>query len=105
MTKLWRVARDLEAECFIEKIHGELQSLFGISSAEARARIEQAWGNLAAGEIGGPEELAFHEEPSYWAHTIYYGKSSCWWLTATERERRGLPRLSPVPLTQMGNET
>lgn len=60
-----------------EEIVGEMVKLFGISTDEAIARINEAWDGLS---IIGPDDLIFHETTGYWAHNIYYGKDSRWWL-------------------------
>jgi hypothetical protein len=29
-------------------------------------------------------DIAYHEEPDYWARTIYYGPNSHWWVHGQE---------------------
>lgn len=94
----WRIAKDDEADAFLDEICAELQSLFNLSVSEARARIEQGWRHLGDAEFGGAEEIAYHESPGYWAHNFYYGKDSFWWITGTDRETLQLAALAPIPL-------
>jgi hypothetical protein len=98
MTDRWRVAADQKADEFLDEVQAELQRLFGISAAEARYRIDQGWSHLPDRSIGGPEEIAYHEEPYYWAHHFYYGKDSFWWIVGPERTRLGHPPLTPIPI-------
>ncbi|MEW8987645.1 MAG: hypothetical protein AB2401_11715 [Bacillus sp. (in: firmicutes)] len=57
------------------EIAKKMMELFGISEKEAIGRINRHW----RGEtIKGPKDLIYHEDPEYWAKTIYYGKDSMW---------------------------
>jgi hypothetical protein len=98
VSERWRIAKDEEADAFLDAICAELQSRFNISILEARARIEQGWKHLQDSEMGGPKEIAYHELPEYWASNFYYGKNSYWWLTGAIREQHKLPPLGPIPV-------
>ncbi len=71
-------AIDTKAQRFCERIAAEMIRRFSISKEETVARINHQWSNL---KIGGPDEVAYHEDEEYWAQTIYLGKESCWWIT------------------------
>ncbi|GAA4233448.1 hypothetical protein GCM10023075_49810 [Streptosporangium album] len=49
---------------------------------EAVACVNDHW---SASDGDGPRvwivglDLAYHEDPEYWAHTIYHGAGSSWW--------------------------
>ncbi|MCM2578725.1 hypothetical protein [Streptomyces meridianus] len=45
-----------------------MSSLFGISHAEAVARINSTWADL---DFTRGHDLIGHEEPGHWAHVIY----------------------------------
>lgn len=99
MTNRWRVAGDEEAAQCLDQIAAALERLFGITSTEARQRIENGWAHLPDGGIlGGGEtpDIIFHEDDEYWAHHFYYGSGAFWWLSGEERERQGLAPLKPV---------
>ena len=98
MSERWRIAKDEEADAFLDEICVELQTHFGVSAHEARARVEQGWKHLQNSSLGGSEEIAYHELPVYWANNFYYGAGSYWWLTGAAREQHKLPPLVPVPV-------
>jgi hypothetical protein len=75
-----------KARDYIEEIIHEMLVRFPITRAEAVGRVNDAWRHL---DYIGDSDLIFHEMPSYWARTIYYGKESLWWL--------GEEGLSPAP--------
>lgn len=84
---------DLEAQEFCKKIVNEMVSLFGITEAEAIARVNNQWAHLES--IGGQEELIYHEDEVFWAKDIYFGPEAYWWLGDDARIEKGLPKLSP----------
>jgi hypothetical protein len=94
MTDRFPYAVDAEAETFIASIIGEMCTRFGIAQEKAEARVAGVWGRL---KIGGPEEIAYHEDEAFWACNFYYGKDSFWWIQGEEREAQGLPPLRPAP--------
>ncbi|MFI9785489.1 hypothetical protein ACIHEI_18620 [Kitasatospora sp. NPDC051984] len=53
---------------FFSEIADVLQT-FGISRAEAVARVNRAWGHR---KFGPYPDLMCHEDPEYWAHGLYY---------------------------------
>lgn len=85
-------AGDAEALTFCRQIADEMVTRFGIPEAEAIARINQHWSmNLTS---DGPRvwivglDIAYHETAEFWAHDMYYGPDSHWWL----------PGATPTPL-------
>jgi hypothetical protein len=80
-------AGDGEALSFCRQIADEIATRFGIPAAEAVARINRHWSATLAGD--GPrvwivgQDLVYHETPEFWAHDIYYGPNSGWWLPGT----------------------
>ncbi len=87
-------AGDAEALSFCRQIADEMATLFGITHEEAVARINRHWSRPGQ---GGREplvwivgiDIAYHETPGYWAHTIYYGPDSRWWVSG--------PAPAPLP--------
>jgi len=78
-------AGDAEAMAFCWQVADEMAVLFGISLQEAVARVNRHWSQAGAdGRV--PRvwvvglDLVYHEEADYWAHRIYYGPDSLWWL-------------------------
>ncbi|MFC8722381.1 hypothetical protein [Kitasatospora sp. NPDC057198] len=51
----------------------EVLESFGISRAEAVARLNRSWGSL---EFEPYPDLVCHEEPEYWAHRMYYADNA-----------------------------
>ncbi|MCF2855902.1 hypothetical protein L1286_00335 [Pseudoalteromonas sp. SMS1] len=84
---------NLEAQEFCEKIVNEMVSLFGITEAEAIARVNFQWAHIES--IGGHEELIYHEDEVFWANDIYFGPEAYWWLGDNARSEMGLPKLIP----------
>lgn len=79
-----------EIEEFVREIAASMALYFNLSLAEATGRINQAWrGQRMLTEAD--EFSLFHNEPDYWAKTLYYGPGVPWWL--------GEEGLAPVPYT------
>ena len=93
MMPLWAFATDAESDAFCQEIVARIVRLFGISVEEAIGRINRLWRGIPF--LG--EDIIYHETPDYWAHVMYYGKASSWWITGEERQRRGLDTLIPQP--------
>jgi hypothetical protein len=77
MTEI-NVAGSQEALDYFEDIVREMLFLFPITRAEAVGRLNRFW----AGQNFSDElsvNLLMHEEPDYWAKTIYYGPNTPWW--------------------------
>ena len=87
---------DEKSEAYCDLIAQEMARFSHISESEAIQRINKTWAHVP--KIVGDQELIYHEDEKYWARTIYYGKSSCWWLNETNRAKNGFPPLSPLPL-------
>jgi hypothetical protein len=67
--------------------------LFGITEAEASGRINQGWEHF--GEF---HSIAYHKPAEYWAHHMYFGHDSYWWIRdEATRERLGLGPVGPLP--------
>jgi len=88
-------AKDEKAASYCNDIANEMTQLFGISIDESKARIEKHWSHV---ELQGEDDVVYHEDPEYWANTIYWGKDSSWWITGDERIRMNLPPLKPLGL-------
>jgi hypothetical protein len=52
---------------YVSSIVEEMSGMFGIPMSEALAIVNEHWSSF---EIG-PDNLLGHEEPEYWARTIY----------------------------------
>lgn len=76
---------DSKSAEFCEKIVATMMALFRIDRAEAIGRINRDWRGL---KIAGPNEVIFHEDETFWANTIYYGKDSEWWLNPANLKPR-----------------
>ena len=76
---------DNELIAFLDEVAEEMIQLLKITEEEAVGRINKAWEWLEP--IGS--DLIQHEEPSYWAKTIYYGRGVHWLL--------GEDELEPIP--------
>ena len=85
-------ATDDEANRFCEHIAMEMVQRFSISMVEAVTRINRQWRGQ---QIGGPEEIAYHEDEEFWAQDIFWGHDSSWWITGEKRTSMNLPPLTP----------
>ena len=75
---------DDRSATFCEEIARQMVDLFGITHEEAIGRINRDWAGL---NIVGPDVI-YHEDETYWAKTIYYGKDSHWWLNPANLKPR-----------------
>ncbi|WP_354643003.1 hypothetical protein [Kitasatospora camelliae] len=64
----FRLEADRRMQEYFSDIADELQK-FGISRAEAVARVNAAWEGV---EFEPYPDLVCHEDPEYWAHRFYY---------------------------------
>ncbi|MEU8116697.1 hypothetical protein [Micromonospora sp. NPDC048947] len=64
-------------ETVVEMVH-----LFGISEAEAVARINAAW---SGSDFLESSKLVLHEDPHYWAIFLYYGGNVPDWSDTADR--------------------
>lgn len=86
-------AADATALSFCREIADQMRARFGITAAEAVARINQRWSE-PGGSGRTPRvwivglDVAYHETAEFWARDIYYGPDSRWWI----------PGASPTPL-------
>lgn len=77
---------------FLDDIVDKMIELFGISESEVVGRVNRHWADQEFFDIAREDKeynMAYHELPHFWAHTIYYG-GALWWL------QDGKP-LTPVP--------
>ena len=87
----WTFRTDTHSDAFCKRIASEMVRLFQITEEEAIGRINRGWGHL-------PEflHIAYHETAEHWAHHMYFGHESYWWiLDERARERLGLGPLEP----------
>ena len=85
-------AINADAEAFCRRIVIEMIRRFSIPQKNAVARVNLHWQGQ---QIGGPEEIAYHEDEVFWAQDIYWGHNSYWWLTDGIRKEKNLPPLRP----------
>jgi hypothetical protein len=64
--------------------------LFGISTEEAEGRIAADLGSWDLQSVETERHLG-HEDPDYWAHSIYYGPVQWWRLAVEDRVPRPWP--------------
>jgi hypothetical protein len=76
---------DDQSSAFCKEIAQQMVELFGITHEEAIGRINRDWGGL---KIVGNVDVIYHEDETYWAKTIYYGKDSNWWLNPVSLKPR-----------------
>jgi hypothetical protein len=88
-------AGDAKGLSFCRRIASEMADRFAITNGEATARINRKWS--APGDGGRAprvwivgQAMVYHETAEFWAHDIFYGPDSRWWVPGT------LPR----PLTR-----
>ena len=92
----WRFQTDAELDSFCRGIAVEMVARFGIPEAEAIGRINRHWdGHDFLGCKYG--WLIYHETEEYWAHLVYLGNDSFWWIEGEKREQLGLGPVLPTP--------
>jgi hypothetical protein len=69
-SQLFAFAKDHEAEQFVRAILELLTTRYGLSPEEATSRINAVWRDTV---MGGPNEIACHEPPDFWAERFYFG--------------------------------
>jgi hypothetical protein len=79
---------DEQSELFCRTIVKRMIELFGITEEEAIGRVNRQWGGMA---LVGDELAIYHEDENYWAHAIYFGKSSRWWANPHGLKPRPYP--------------
>lgn len=80
-----------EVRELFEETAVEMTELFGISRAEAVARINAQWEGR---EFLGENEVILHEDPYYWALFIYYRDVKDW---SPDADRSHWTPLPPPP--------
>lgn len=88
-------AIDEQAIRFCEQIATEMTRRFAITPGEAVTRVNSHW---CGQQIGGSDEIAYHEDEEFWAQDIFWGHDSSWWITGEKRASMNLPPLAPKPL-------
>ena len=89
-------AGDAKGLSFCRWIASEMVGTFAITAGEATARINRQWsapgdgGRVPRVWIVG-QTMVYHETAEFWAHTIYYGPDSRWWVPGAR------PRPLPHP--------
>lgn len=73
-----------EMQEFLREIADEMVERFGVSRAEAVARINQAWGRQTFDEW---PDLITHEDPEHWAYWIYYEGDVPYWEPDADRSQ------------------
>ena len=79
---------------FCRDIVEEMVTRFGVSRAEAVARVNRRWSDVDPGDRG-PRiwivglDIVYHEDAAFWACDIYYGHTD-WW--------KRKPGTTPEPL-------
>jgi hypothetical protein len=73
---------------YLELVRDRMVELFWITETDAEARVVKAFRSL---DLMDPdtENYLGHEEPDYWAKSIYYGPDVKWWLMS-EADLRSL---------------
>lgn len=66
----------------IEDITQEMVRLFGISRAEAVARINKHWENQ---DLSWVDDIVLHEDDYYWALSIYFEDGMTDWRRDADR--------------------
>jgi hypothetical protein len=69
-SQLFAFAKDHEAEQFVGEVLELLTTRYRLSSEEATSRINALWRDTV---MGGPNEIAYHEPPEFWAERFYFG--------------------------------
>jgi hypothetical protein len=90
----WQFATDAKSDAFCREIAAEMVRKYGVSDEEAVGRINRGWRGQ---DILGEMNIVYHELPEYWAHVMYLGKDSYWWITGEKREQLGLGPVVPKP--------
>lgn len=72
---------DKRSEEYLWRIKNEMIHLFSWGEEEAYGRINRFWKNKT---FQGDELMLYHEDETYWAKMIYFGKGSHWWLREGE---------------------
>jgi hypothetical protein len=80
-----------EAQETLRDVVEELVRLFGVSRAEAVARVNLAWAHRDFTEDPG---LLGHEEPEHWAYRLYYEGDVAYWEPDADRTQW---RVRPAP--------
>jgi hypothetical protein len=88
MNKKFAFQTDSDSEAYCQEIAREMAELFDIPESEAIGRMNRDWNGLA---LVGEDDVIYHDEPEYWAKTIYYGKDSFWWLKKAGLKPRPYP--------------
>jgi hypothetical protein len=80
----------------LNAIADEMVSLFGITRAEAVARINEQWHHQ---DLSSDDDVILHEDEYYWALFIYFGGNVPDWSRTADRSEWSS---RPVPAQQSG---
>ena len=92
----WRFETDAKLDAFCQGIVAEMVARFGTPEAEAIGRVNRHWGgqDFLRSEYGW---MIYHETEEEWAHIVYLGEGSYWWIAGDKREQLGLGAVTPKP--------
>jgi hypothetical protein len=77
-------------DSYLRTIADRMIALFSIDRTEAEGRIATDLGSWDL-ESSATELFLGHEDPDYWAHSIYYGPIQWWTLPPAQRTPRPWP--------------
>ncbi|MFY1634134.1 hypothetical protein ACN27F_12770 [Solwaraspora sp. WMMB335] len=95
---VYQMDLSVEVRELLDATAAEMVELFGISRAEAVARINEQWHGQ---DFSGDDEIVLHEDRRYWAMIIYFGEVPDWSDDADRSD--WVPR--PAPSRQSGHWT
>ncbi|MFV2017181.1 hypothetical protein [Micromonospora sp. LOL_023] len=96
---VYQLALSAEVRDLLDATADEMVELFGISRAEAVARINERWYGQ---DFSGDDEMILHEDRRYWALFVYYdGEVPDW---SDDADRSGWVA-RPAPARDSGHWT
>ncbi len=90
----WQFATNAKSDAYCREIVAEMVRLFELTEQEAVGRLNQHWRGQ---DILDEYDIVYHELPEHWAHVVYLGRDSYWWITGEKREELGLGPITPKP--------
>lgn len=77
----------------LREISAEMQNRFGISKAEAVARLNEAWGHVTFDPY---PDIICHELPEHWAYRMYYKDNVPYWRDDADSSTWQIQELPPA---------